>query len=314
VRYDGLDLFRGEVTERDVARDGLAARAAPYAGMPAYESDHGVVLVMENLVVFPGTSSHPAMALPLSYQMAVARTQGGGLTALHDDPDAVWSWRPILYTLGTFGTQRLGSQQELEYRRGLWDVNVWRADSGDALGEFLVRQVNELKRRYGRVPPINSAQGAGRRLRKNARKRLYRDYVAFADAQRPDLLPYVEANDRASLILREHLAPQQRIELAGGGFYVRGTINRLYRVELGNGFQIVDPVTHVPTVSLCLHPDDWMPYADVALATKLAIDAGAETEAELLEAARPRVLPSTGTPYDRERAAYRLETRFGLYP
>jgi hypothetical protein len=125
----------------------------------------------------------------------------------------------------------------------------------------------------------------------------------------------VAAGARARAILLEHLSPQQRLDLARRrGFFVRGEINRLYFVEPSNGLQIVDPVTHEATVSLCLHPDEWMPHDDVALATKLALDAGADTEAEMLEAARPRMLRRTEAERWQHRRAYALERRYELYP
>lgn len=295
----------------------MPARALPHSGLPAYESDHGTILVMENLVVFGGGHSHPPMLLPRSYHDVAVRTNGEGLAALHDDPAAIWSWRPILYKLGAFDTQALGSQQELEYRRGIWDVNLANSEDNDADYEFIGAQLVEIRRRYGRIPPLERRPGeTGWRLPKNARKRLHREYLAWASSKPVrERMPFVEARERAEAILYEHLAPQQRLDLARRrAFFVRGRINRLYRVEFGNGFAIVDPVTYQPIVSICLHPDYWMPHADVALATKLAIDAGEETESELLSAARSRPLPRV-RPADREeRAAHRLEERFRLNP
>lgn len=308
----GLDLFSGTPGPRDVSRHGAPAQSLPYDGMPAYASETGALFVMECVAVFPGGPQHPPMLLPRSYMMAVARTQGDGLTALYDDPEAKWSWRPLLYSLGFTHTQQLGSQQELEYRKGLWDVQCYNADQRDALVALIVEEMAKLEALYGRTVPYEQ-------LRKNARKRMERNYREGVERLRAAIgeatLPYVEANERAKRILREHLAPQQRIDLQKrGGFFVRGTINRLYFIEVGNGFSIVDPVTHRQTVSLCLHPEEWMPHDDVALATKLAIDSGEEGEAELLEAANPRLLAYDRhvTPHD--RAAHRLEERFELYP
>lgn len=309
-----MDLFGGTPGPRDVARHGAPAPNVPYNGMPAYASETGALAVMECLVMFPGGPEHPPMLLPRTYMMAVARTQGDGLTALYDDPDAKWSWRPLLYSLGFKGTQQLGSQQELEYRRGLWDVQCYNADTRDALVQVIVEEMAKLEALYGRTVPFE-------RLRKNARKRMQRNYrdgvarlQAVLDAER-GTLPYAEANARAKKILHENLAPQQRIDLMRrGGFFVRGQINRLYFIEIGNGFSIVDPATHRQTVSLCLHPEEWMPHEDVALATKLSIDSGEEGEAELLEAANPRLIPDGRRATSRELVAYRLEERYELYP
>lgn len=301
-----IDLFHGQPTAHDVSQGGAPAPSVPYHGMPAYASE--TLLVMECLVAFPGGAEHPPMLLPFSYMMAVARTQGDGLTALYDDPEAKWSWRPLLYRLGWKWTQQLGSQQELEYRRGMWDVQCWNADSRDALMRIVVDEIAKVETLYGHKPT---------RLRKNARKRLRRSYNAAARRLSVDRepLPFVQANARAKRILRENLAPQQVIDLERhGGFFVRGRINKLYFIEVGNGFAISDPVTHRSTVSLCLHPEEWMPHEDVALATKLAIDSGEEGEAELLEAANPRVLNFDRRVSAHERVARQLEKRYQLYP
>lgn len=289
-----LSLFgRRSPTAREVSRGGRPAAALPHGGMPAYESETGALLVMENLVVAGPSLTHTPMALPASYMMACIRTQGDGMTALHDDPDAIWSWRPLLYSLGWVETQRLGSQHELEYRRGLWEVGLAQSDLQDAVDRLGKRCI---ERGY---PP----------------ERYMRIAHWMVDRWTYPEQPRVAANARAKRLLREHLAPQQLLDLdALAGFFVRGTINRLYYVDVGNGFDIVDPVTHQHKVSLCLHPDDWMPYEDVALAIKLGIDGGKESEAELLEAARPRLIRQRSWSLAEERAAHRLEERFRFYP
>lgn len=294
-----------------------------HGGIPSYESDTGKILVYDLLVAFDqpvkvladggvGVAFTATMLFPIGYAMAAARSVYAGdheLCALHDDPEAAWVWRPLVYRLGQDLT-RLGSQQELEWRWMLHEQREAREEIEAATGRFMVAQIQELRRRYGRVPHLDRRRPGEWRLGKNARKRLHRDYVA--EVQRlhadPELLPALEANDRADLILREHLAPQQLLDLdASGGFYSRGTIHRLYRVELGNGAQIVDPETRRPVASMCLHPERWMPHADVALATKLAIESGPEREKEMLAGARTRWYGSVTPPTRGDRAAWERE-------
>jgi hypothetical protein len=275
--------------------------------MPSYESATGVLHVMD-LIVVKQTQDGALMFTPRSYAGTVARAPTGDLTCLHDDPDAVWSWRPILYNAYTTdgGITRLGSQEELVWRVGLAQVYQRRADEQDEAGRFYIELLAGMADRYG-TPD---------RVTKNGRKRFQRAYAAFIDElnDRPlDPLPYELADERALELLRECLSPQQRLDLARHhGFFVRGRINRLYFVELGNGFDIADPVTRESKVGMCLHPDEWIPHADVALATKLAIDAGAASEAELLEAARPRLLPAGRPANGYDRIVSRLERRYQL--
>lgn len=81
-----------------------------------------------------------------------------------------------------------------------------------------------------------------------------------------------EAIDKARALLLERLTSQERIEyLATGAFRVRGASGSLYRVTPGNGFELVSPYTDKAWISFCLHPEEWIPHEDVALATKLAL-------------------------------------------
>lgn len=291
----------GPVTARQVARDGRSAPGVGFEGMPAYESEHRRLLVMESMIVFRGGAMNEPLLLPWNYRNVCARAPDG-LAALHDDPDALWSWRPIIYSLGAIVDNRLGSQIELEYRVGLAEAAFHGDNRRGRVVEAWIRIMrDEQAKRSGRI-------------RKNARKRLYR---AFTEAMAeilsgpPPPLEMVEAREKADRLLLAMLAPQQRIDyLAHQGFYVRGRINRLYEVRVGNGFAIVDPTTHEQTVSFCLHPDEWIPHADVALATKLGIEAGTESEAELLSAANPTVLPQASPATAEERVAWRLERRY----
>lgn len=278
MNLDVFDLFASAVTPAHVSQGGAPAKACPCDGMPAYESESGRLLVMECLICFCGVTGDRTLPLlfPRSYDMAMLR--GPGLVALHDDPDAVWTWRPIIYDMMFTHTQRKGSQQELLWRRGVHDARMAREDLRDRLFVLLQECVQ------GRLPFEDYEERA----------------IALADAW-PDCLPFQEAEARADRILREHLNPQQLLDLAGHDwFYVRGNLNRLYRVEIDNGCQVVHPSTHAVLASLCIHTDDWIPGADVALATKLMIDAGPETEAELLAGAK-------ATPYAGRTKAERWE-------
>jgi hypothetical protein len=299
-----------EPTERHLSRHGRPAEALG-GDMPAYESERGAILLMESLIVHYRGAESPPLLFPRSYAQAVVLAPTGDLTALHHDPAAIWSWRPVPYRV-TFdgGVQRFGSQQEQEYRVGIAEADQWAAERSDRLG-LLVAELLDAEWRYRR------RKGG---LRKNARKRVarrYADRVPEIAAPVVDDLPSRQANDRARALLLEHLSPQQRLDLAAlGHFHVRGELNRLYRVEPGNGFSAVDPVTHEQLVCCCLHPEEWIPDADVALATKLAIDAGRETEGQMLEGANAR--PVAGRTRRQalpgEIAAWEREEHYRVYP
>lgn len=309
---------------RWVVRGGRPADVAwdAHKGIPSYESDTGKILVYDFLCAAEsrtfsdlgglGVATSRVMLVPRSYEAVAVRSVLVGdheLAALYDDPDAAWVWRPLIYSLSD-GLTRLGSQQELEWRWSLQQMNEARQDMDAELGVFMITQALQTKRLYGRMPPIERKQPGEKRLRKNARKRLYRAYVAEVSRlyRCPDRLPFMEANERADAILREHLSPQQVLDLeASNGFYVRGTVNRLYRVELGNGLQIVDPRTRTTSVSLCLHPERWIPHADVALATKLAIESGPDGEKEMLAGARKRIVGMHRRPTREDAHAWQLE-------
>jgi hypothetical protein len=103
------------------------------------------------------------------------------------------------------------------------------------------------------------------------------------------------AERKALELLRSELNPQQRLELAARrAFGVWGDPELLdvgrhgirYWIQLGNGFTWICPWTGIVQVSFCFHPDEWIPDADVALATKLLIESGPEGEIEILKAAR----------------------------
>lgn len=101
-----------------------------------------------------------------------------------------------------------------------------------------------------------------------------------------------DADNRADALLEEFLTPQQVLEFRlAQGFRVRGAkTGDYYAIEIGNGFAKIDPITLEMVVSYCFHPEEWIPHADVALATKLALE-DEELEEEFLEAAREQVVP-----------------------
>lgn len=257
--------------------------------MPAYESDTGALLVMECLVAFFGRGGEPRapLLMPRSYMTTTLRAPSN-LAALHDDPDAIWSWRPLLYVLKITTTERIGSQSELSYRIGIYEAHMWNQE----LLDKLITLHHECPREE--VGPEQWAVLA---------RKVVDDFQAT-----PIDLAYDRANKKADALLREHLSPYQLLELVtGDGFHVRGNINRLYYIDVGNGASIVDPITRLPLVSLCIHPDDWIPPSDVALSLKLMIESGPEGEKELLEGARARVLPPAPKPHHYEREAWRME-------
>lgn len=268
MRLPTFDLVKAPAGRSTTSRGGKPAEVVPHGGMPAYESESGTLLVMECLVAFFGShgDSGAPLLLPRSYGMVSGRAPTG-LAALHDEPDAVWSWRPLLYCLKISTTERLGSQNELGYRRGLNDAFYSNMALDQEMLELGAACLQE------KVP--------------------HEEYLRQAHEliEERELLPFTRANLRARELLLEYLAPQQRLEyVRDDGFHVRGTINPLYWVAVGNGASIVDPRTHEQAVSLCLHTDDWIPDADVALATKLLIESGPAGEKEMLEGARPRVV------------------------
>lgn len=252
-------------------------------GMPAYESDHGKLHVMENLIAGPGGGGvrdagsflavdDATTFLPTSYMMAAIRSALVGdheLVCLHDDPDAMWVWRPLLHRLTERGLTRLGSQQELGWRWGLAEAKQHALDHESDMMELLL---SCSRGGWDTEETISLMRWA-------------------IDEYRPQTMDFALANDKARAVLLEHLCGQQRLDLlAWGHFYVRGTINRLYKVEPGNGCSAVHPDTRQQLVSFCIHPERWMPDDDVALALKMMIESGRPGEQEMIEGARPRLV------------------------
>lgn len=236
---------------RWLATHGKPAAACGRRGLPSYEPEDGEDgLVVFDLLICNHDSVGQVRMLPRSYGVACVVAPDGPV-ALHHDPDAQWTYRPILYRLNAFhGIEALGSQQELRMRRDLRDTIIWR----------------------------------GTKYEENA-----------------------AADVRADAILREHLSPLQRIEyVSEGSFRSRGGKTRnVYRIELGNGFQLVSPAGET-IATYCLHPEEHIPYADVALATKLWLE-DPDAELEALEGARTTVVGLGGKALPAQRFAERLE-------
>lgn len=293
---------------RWVVRGGRPAEVIRFhGGMPSYE--HGrdrKLVVFDNLVAFGGHDDEirvdPAGCaivgrtnttfLPVGYDAAAVRSVAGDheLCALHDDPDAMWEWRPLVYELTKDGMTRFGSQMELTWRWGLAEAIEERESLEDELRELAVAAVRE-KRPFDEYRADGDAAIAAWERERERRGMRWR-----------------EAEKKADRLLLEHLAPAQRLDLkAYGWFYARGTINKLYRIQPGNGCAIANPRTREVGVSLCLHPERWMPDGDVALATLLLIQSGPEGEEEMLAGARPRLGPVYSPSTRLERAAWERE-------
>lgn len=107
---------------------------------------------------------------------------------------------------------------------------------------------------------------------------------AIAGEKHEGLYAMGEAEDKAEEILMENLSPFQQYDWKKlGNFRVRGGLTgKLYAVREGNGFALIDPVTCAEQTSYCLHPEYWMPNADIALAHKLHLE-NPETELDALE-------------------------------
>lgn len=116
------------------------------------------------------------------------------------------------------------------------------------------------------------------------------------------------ADQKARKLLAEFLTDYQKSELVLiHKFHVRGAATgNLYAIGLGDGFELVDEVTHEMVASYCLHPEAWMPDADVALATKFALEDEA-LEVETLENANMTYLGPSQRPTAALRRARDME-------
>lgn len=146
------------------------------------------------------------------------------------------------------------------YRRSIF--GVWRQEGSQ----------KELQWRYGLAKMTHAMYAEG----------------VSVEEQVEAILGMQIAEKRADELLAEFLNPYQRVELALlKKFHVRGAATRnLYAIGLGDGFELVDEVTHECMVSYCFHTEHWMPSSDIALATKFALE-DEKLEVDTLENASP---------------------------
>ena len=241
-------------------------------GMPSYEHEDGGLVIFELGVVQAQGVTGQMMAFPRWYG-AVCLLAPDGPAPVHHHPTQRWEWRPMVYKLNIRGGWTgLGSQEELAWRYGL---------------DWMQRQ----------------------RHRMEAGDLTYEEAVEEFEGWGMEA-----ADNKADALLKEFLTPQQQLEVTlAQGFRVRGaTTGDTYAVEIANGFARIDPVTLDTLVSYCFHPEEWLPHADVALATKLALeDEELEEEFTTCARSRPSALPPEMASR-RDVIAARLEEKAGL--
>lgn len=255
--------------------------------MPAYESPDSKLLVMESMrAVFGNAATRNPLLVPFGYDQVVDDFETGPVRLV----EGGLPWRPCLYTLMVETTLRLGSQQELSLRLGFHEA---------------IQESRERRQRWRRFDATLRDEGKTDEERRQA-------CIEWFDAERaaPPGLPSQQATSRARELLLRFLSPQQRLEyLRFNTFHVRGTINRLYQLHIGDGTAIVDPLTQEPLVALCLHSEEWIPDEDNALAVKLLIESGADGEEQFLAACEPLVYSQRQRPRRFDRAAWQLHHR-----
>lgn len=261
-----------------ISRHGVPAGAVGgwQDGMPSFEHEDNGFVIME-LLIAASTANGSMMLVSPWYGTAVVLAPDG-MVPLHHNPGALWEWRPLLYPRQRWGWSGMGSQNELGWRYGLADMQQANA---------LVAEYVEEERAYREFTPSEN--------------------LLYAMAK--EALEMPGADDRAETLLAEHLAPQQLLEWRShfGGFLVRGgETGKTYRVSVGDGFTEVDPVTLQILRSYCLHPEEWIPHADVALATKLGLE-NPETEEATVEGGRGTDREATRIVFAEERVAAALE-------
>jgi hypothetical protein len=253
----------GGAPETWIARDGLPAaitgdplREHTTGGWPSAETDDGFV-VFENLVVLHPPMARQVMTYPISYA-ATARRCPRGLASLSPAGAEIYRpcvWRLFLdkgdprYQKPIVLMERQGSQRELEWRSGLY----------------------ETTRLTDRLNAGEITQG---------------DYaIAFMEFN----LDRLEANKIADRLLESMLGPTQLYEWRIRHKFrcIGGATGKTYRVDNGNGFAEVEPMSDEPWWNYCLHPEAWMPDADVALAAKLHLE-DPDLEEEFVAAANGR--------------------------
>ncbi len=129
------------------------------------------------------------------------------------------------------------------------------------------------------VPPRVSEE---ERARREAEQRRWREQEEQARREQ------AEANERAELLLRQHLTPQQNDDLQRKGCFFLYVGDKKYRVRRGQSgnVELVDTKVETPDIKgihrYCIHPGQRVPDADAMLAQKLLLEAN---ESEFLRIA-----------------------------
>jgi hypothetical protein len=237
--------------------------------MPSYESEDGSFQVYDFLATIPDLRTRGMIAASRWYGTACLLAPDG-MVPLHHEETQEWKWRPCLYTQHWTGAgwQQMGSQQELAWRYGLMKMMALKATAAEKIIEF----AEEDGDAHGILESAETLEEA-----------LDEVMRAFAKSEGFDM---ERADKRADELLRDHLNPFQRVELEIRGlFRIRSASGLMFEIGVGDGFRQVCPVTGRVLVSFCLHPEEWMPAGDVALAIKLQLE-DPEREEALLEGAR----------------------------
>jgi hypothetical protein len=270
------DLPYGGKPSMWIAKDGFPAWIAgdptkerQLGGWPTSESDDGFQ-VYENLIVMmrPG-SDQQVRAFPRFYS-DMAILSAGGVVPQHHEPTQEWKYRPCIYRWATRSAtwQRQGSQTELTWRHGMHQTL--------SLTGVVEEEGQE---------------------------------AALAQFML-DRVEHEMANRKADELLESMLAPTQLLELRVGERFrvIGGATGSYYRISLGDGFAKVEPASDDTQVNYCLHPEEWMPDSDVALACKLNLEAP-DLEEQFVAAANARdITPRIpATPEIRRRWTYALD-------
>lgn len=250
-----------------VAKDGLPAaivgnpaesgwQIGSPRGLPSAETDDGFVVFEALFVLFGSLSATPRM-FPLRYD-TFATLAAGGPTPMHHEPGALWEYRPCVYSLHL--------EVDEPWRRPLAWAEWARQGSQ-----------HELQWRKGLAETIAICHD--------------HDSDPIVQANEMVIRSWREARavEKANDLLRSMLAPTQLTECVLGDCFrvIGGATGRVYKIELGNGFAQVDPLTNEKIISYCYHPEDWMPDADIALSIKLHLECG-DLEEDFISGANAR--------------------------
>lgn len=247
----------------------------PPLTMPSYEHELGRLVVCDVLVC--ARTGDQVMMFSRWWHTATILAPDT-MVPLHHGQEAWWEWRPCVYRWTTF----IG---DIVLDTGYWQTLGSQAELTWRSGLAAVRSAM-----------LDAAEQGG-------------DWHAFVDRE--------QAEQRAEQLLIENLSPQQRIEYAAtGAFRCRGGWTRnVYRVNPGEGFDLLDETRDRVLRDYCLHTEDWLPGHDQALAMKFALE-DPELEVAVLERARgygrDPTLTRRRTAEDMIAAA--IETRHELLP